>query len=58
MKNALIPLKKIRERIFGGGGGENPPKRRNKALYGPKRHLGGQKCHREECGFVRPYKGQ
>ena len=60
MKNALIPLEKIRERIFGGGGGggKTPPKRRNKALYGPKGHLGGQNCHRGECALVRPHKGQ
>ena len=37
MKNALIPLKKIRERIFGGGGGgENPLK------AAKRRHPGGK----------------
>lgn len=34
MKNALSPLRKFGERIFGGGGGKRPPKRHRKALYG------------------------
>lgn len=33
MKNALSPLRKFGERIFGGGG-KHPPKRHRKALYG------------------------
>lgn len=32
MKNALSPLRKFGERIFGGG--KHPPKRHRKALYG------------------------